>query len=53
MEKLNPITTRMNELMQDTGEIDKILADGSQKAAEIAEPILKQTYEIVGYVAGT
>ena len=53
VEKLGPITSRMNELMQDPGEIDKILADGAERAAEIAEPILKQTYEIVGYVAGS
>lgn len=50
--KLSPITTRMSELMADPGEIDRVLADGAERAAAIAEPILKQTYEIVGYVAG-
>ena len=31
-------------------EIDKILARGSERARELASPILKKTYEIVGMV---
>ncbi len=50
--KLSPITAKMTDLMADPAEIDRVLADGAERAAEIAEPILKQTYEIVGYVAG-
>ncbi len=48
--KLAPISTEMARLMQDTTEIDKILAHGATQAREIASPILKRTYEIVGMV---
>jgi len=50
--KMSPISTEMARLMQDPAEIDRILAHGAERAREIATPILKQTYEIVGMVAG-
>lgn len=46
--KLSPIADEMARLMDDPAEIDRILADGSERARAIAEPILKQTYDIVG-----
>ena len=36
--------------MQDTAEIDRILARGADKARAIAQPILEKTYDIVGFV---
>jgi tryptophanyl-tRNA synthetase len=48
--KLAPISTEMARLMQEQDEIDKILAHGASQAREIAAPILKKTYEIVGMV---
>lgn len=48
VEKLGPITSEMNRLMQDTAEIDRVLKDGSERARAIASPILKKTYDIVG-----
>ncbi len=48
--KLAPISGEMARLMQDTGEIDKILDLGAEQAREIATPVLKRTYEIVGMV---
>lgn len=47
---LAPITTRMNQLMQDPAEIDRILGRGAARADAIARPILEQCYEIVGMV---
>ncbi|MEI9996658.1 MAG: tryptophan--tRNA ligase [Rhizomicrobium sp.] len=47
--KLGPITVKMNRLMADTAEIDRILADGAQKAAAIAEPIVTEVKKIVGF----
>ena len=44
------ISTRMGELMRDPGEIDRILGDGANRAAAIADPIVAQTYDIVGFV---
>ncbi len=40
----------MARLMQEKDEIDRILASGANRAREIAAPILKKTYEIVGMV---
>ncbi|MEM7684546.1 MAG: tryptophan--tRNA ligase, partial [Pseudomonadota bacterium] len=47
---LTPITTEMNRLLADPAEIDRILGDGANRAAEIAEPVLAETYEKVGFL---
>ena len=52
VETMGPITTEMNRLLTDPAEIDRILAQGAQKAKVIASPILAQTYEIVGLICG-
>ena len=48
--KLAPISSEMSRLMQDQTEIDRVLDKGAQKARAIAEPILRDTYRIVGMV---
>lgn len=48
--KLAPIGTEMSRLMDDTAEIDRILARGAERARAIAAPILSRTYEIAGMV---
>ncbi len=48
--KLSPISTEMARLLNDTTEIDRILARGAEQAREITAPVLKKTYEIVGLV---
>ncbi|WP_128514468.1 tryptophan--tRNA ligase [Tabrizicola thermarum] len=48
--KLSPITTEMNRLMADPGEIDRILADGADRADAIARPILEQVFDITGMI---
>jgi len=48
--KLAPISTEMARLMQDPSEIDRILAQGAERAKDITAPILKRTYEIAGMV---
>lgn len=48
VEKLAPISGEMARYMDDPAEIDRILATGAEKARAIAEPILQQTYDIVG-----
>ncbi|MTI03103.1 tryptophan--tRNA ligase [Roseibium sp. RKSG952] len=50
VEKLSPISTEMARLMGDQAEIDRILARGAERAREIAAPILRDTYEIIGMV---
>jgi tryptophanyl-tRNA synthetase len=46
--KLAPISEEMARFMADPAEIDRILGEGSAKAREIAAPILRDTYDIVG-----
>lgn len=47
---LSPIADEMRRLMGDVSEIDRILGDGANRAAEIAEPILADAYDLVGFV---
>ncbi|RMD50092.1 MAG: tryptophan--tRNA ligase [Alphaproteobacteria bacterium] len=47
---LGPINAEIRRLMDAPDEIDRILADGAERAAAIAEPILRRTYEIVGFL---
>ncbi|MDQ2092136.1 tryptophan--tRNA ligase [Marimonas arenosa] len=48
--KLAPISSEMERLMQDQAEIDRILRGGAARARAIAAPILQRTYDIVGMV---
>jgi len=48
--KLAPIGNEINRLMKDVSEIDRILGKGADKAAEIAEPILAKTFDIMGMI---
>ena len=48
VEKLAPISTEMARFMADPAEIDRVLGEGAAKAREIAAPILRDTYDIVG-----
>ncbi len=49
--KLSPITTRITELLNDKAELDKILREGSEKANAVAAPVVKETMEIMGFLA--
>lgn len=50
--RLSPISAEMARLMLHADEIDAILRDGADRAREIATPILRKTYDIVGMVQG-
>lgn len=50
VDKLSPITGEMSRLMNDPAEIDRILVAGSERANAIAQPILKDIKEIVGFL---
>ena len=47
---LDPIQTRMRELMDDQASIDAVLKDGAERARAMSEPILKEIHEILGFV---
>jgi tryptophanyl-tRNA synthetase len=49
---LSPITTRLNELLDDKAEIDRILASGAEKARAIAEPVLRDAMDVMGFWRG-
>jgi tryptophanyl-tRNA synthetase len=49
--KLSPITARMRELMADQAQLDAILQNGTERAAAIAEPILKTTMAKIGLLS--
>ena len=49
VERLSPITDLMSRYLADSDEIDRILAQGAEKAAEIAEPILSDVRDIIGF----
>ena len=50
VETLNPISLEMRNLLKDTNQIDKVLKNGAQKAREIAEPVLKDIKNLVGFI---
>ena len=49
---LSPITTRMNELMDDESEIDRILRDGAERARAIANPVMEEVMDVMGFWKG-
>ena len=50
IDKILPISIEMKHLLKDTKEIDKILKVGSEKARDIAEPVLKDVKNLVGFI---
>ena len=47
---LGPITAEMRKLLSDPASVDAVLADGAGRARAIAEPVLAEVYEIVGFL---
>lgn len=48
--KLAPITSEMARLMKDPAYIDSVLAEGGDKAAALAAPILQEVKDTVGFL---
>ena len=48
--KLSPITAEMRRLQADPGFIDGVLGDGARRARAIADPILREVHDIVGFL---
>ena len=46
--KLEPISKRTNELMDDSAELSRVLSNGAQKASEVASTTLKAAYSAIG-----
>lgn len=47
---LSPINAEMKRLMDDPAHIDAVLRKGAERANAIAEPIIREVYDIVGFL---
>ena len=50
---LSPIAGEMKRLMADSGHVDRILIDGSNRARVIAAETMRKTKDIVGFIHGS
>lgn len=48
IEKLRPIQEQHRELMRDAGELDRLLAEGARRAAEVADHTLSRVRQLTG-----
>lgn len=46
---LGPIAERMTELLSDPAELDRLLARGAGKANDLANPVLAEAYDAIGF----
>ena len=44
-----PVSAEMRRLMADPTEIDRVLRDGAERAAAIADPVVDEVKKIVGF----
>jgi tryptophanyl-tRNA synthetase len=47
---LGPVGAEMTRLMDDPATVDRVLAEGAERARAIAEPILREAHDIVGFL---
>ncbi len=48
---VTPLRERFDQYMSDRGELERILADGADRARAVAGPVLSQVYSAVGFTA--
>ena len=51
--QLSPIGQKMRELLKNPSDIDAVLADGAERAAEIARPLMAEVRDIVGFLGSS
>jgi tryptophanyl-tRNA synthetase len=49
VDSMRPVSDAMRRFLSDPAEIDRILADGAERAAAIADPVLAETKRRVGF----
>jgi tryptophanyl-tRNA synthetase len=47
--KISPISNEIKILMSDNAYLDSIMKGGKEKAIAVAEPVLREVYEIIGF----
>ncbi|MYZ47646.1 tryptophan--tRNA ligase [Propylenella binzhouense] len=50
VEKLAPVAAEMRRLTADPAHIDAVLADGAERAAALAEPVMNGVKDVVGFL---
>jgi tryptophanyl-tRNA synthetase len=50
--KLGPVADNMRRLMNDPGEVDRVLKDGAARANAIAAPVMDEVRKVVGFWRG-
>ncbi len=50
VEKFGPVGEEMKRLMDDPNHVDAILKDGAERASALAEPVMKEVRETVGFL---
>jgi tryptophanyl-tRNA synthetase len=50
VEKLAPLASEMRRLTADPGAVDAVLRDGAERAHALAAPVLREVYEVVGFL---
>ena len=48
--RLGPVGNEMKRLNAESGEIDKVLADGAERAIQLSRPIVAEVQEIMGFL---
>ena len=48
-ETVGPIGAEMSRLLKDSAEIDRILLEGAERARAVADPVVAETRELVGF----
>ena len=48
--RLGPVGNEMKRLTAESGEIDKVLADGAERAAQLSRPIVAEVREVMGFL---
>jgi tryptophanyl-tRNA synthetase len=48
--RLGPVGNEMKRLIAESGEIDKVLADGTERATQLSRPIVAEVREIMGFL---
>ncbi|MBF0335236.1 MAG: tryptophan--tRNA ligase [Alphaproteobacteria bacterium] len=47
---LGPMNAEMKRLLADPGHVDSVLRDGGRRARELSEPIMREVFDIVGFL---
>ncbi|HOT82141.1 MAG TPA: tryptophan--tRNA ligase, partial [Candidatus Defluviicoccus seviourii] len=50
VERLAPVTAEMNRLQADPRYVEAVLARGAERANELAAPVLREVYGVVGFL---